>query len=325
MTTKQDDRGSSKDELDIAEIISTLWKQKITVLLAALICALISAIYAWGVASPIYESSALLLPTQVSSQDQLGAAAALLGKKSSSSADVDLYQSLLTSRTVLHKLLKVKVKNESDTANGRLEDIATVLKVDMNDAACVEAAIASLASSVVVGAKESGDGGILEMRFSARTPWLAQQIGDSLLSIGQDELRLVRMARAKLILGRLKPAVDQARLEWDSTARTLTYYRDRNRSILLPEQQLDVSRLEMEKSAKEQKYLLVRKEFEVQLLEISKAAPPMMILDAANRPSRKSKPKRMIMIVVGFLLGTIGSTAWVSARSLLAGTFQKNV
>jgi uncharacterized protein involved in exopolysaccharide biosynthesis len=302
----------SDDEIDLREIFFTLWvKRKLIALCSASTIAL-SALYAFGIAKPVFESSALLLPTQTVSADQLGAAAALLGgKKSGSSADVDLYQSLLTSRTVLHKLLNAPIKNLSDTGDGRIEPLFRTLGLDTSMPIMVDGAVQTMAKSVTVGSKESGAGGILEIRFSAETPWLAQQIGNSLLEIGQEELRLVRIERSDVVLSRLNIAVAQAKAEWDTTARMVTWYKDRNRSIALPDQILELSRLEMEKSAKEQKYLLARKEYEVQMLERAKAAPPMMILDGANLPSRRKKPKRSLILALGLMLGVIGGCGGV--------------
>jgi hypothetical protein len=252
-----------------------------------------------------------LLPTQAPAADQLGAAAALLGKKSAGSGDVDLYQSLLTSRTVIHKLLLAPIHNESDTGNGRIEPLFHILGVDTSKPIKMDFMVDGLAKSISVGSKESGAGGILEIKFSAGTPWLAQQIGSAVLEIGQEELRLVRIERSEVILSRLSLAVAQAKGEWDSTSRIVTWYKDRNRSILLPEQALELSRREMERQVEEQKYLLARKEYESQVLEKVKAAPPMMILDPPNLPSHKSKPKRSLILAAGLIAGLIGSCVGV--------------
>lgn len=295
------------DEIDLRELFLTLWDKRRLIALSSAATLAISAFYAFAVAKPVFESSALLLPTQTATSSDLGAAAALLGGKKSGSADVDLYQSLLTSRTVIHKLLQTPFKNLSDTGKGRIQPLYQIMGIDTVKPGMLDRAVEGMAKSVTVGSKESGAGGILEIKFSAGAPWLAQQIGNKLLEIGQEELRLVRIERSDVILSRLNVAVAQAKSEWDSTARTLTWYKDRNRSISLPEQMLELSRLEMEKSAKEQKYLLARKEYEGQMLERAKAAPPMMILDPADLPSHKSKPKRSLILALGLMVGAMGS------------------
>lgn len=303
--------GVGENEINLRDLFLTLWEKRTFIALCTVSSLMVSAIYAYWIAKPVFESSALLLPTQTSNTSDFGAAAALLGGKKSGSADADLYQSLLTSRTVIQKLLKAPVKNLSDTGKGRVEPLFKIMGIDTTKAGTLDESVRAVSTSVTVGTKESGEGGILEIKFSAGAPWLAQEIGNKLLEIGQDEIRLVRIERSNVIMSRLNIAVSQARSEWDSTARILAWYKDRNRSIFLPEQVLELSRLEIEKSAKEQKYLLARKEYEVQMLEKVKAAPPMMILDSANLPTRKSKPKRSLFLALGLLLGGGGSCLFV--------------
>jgi uncharacterized protein involved in exopolysaccharide biosynthesis len=304
------------EEIDLRELSHNLWAKRRFILFSSLLAFALATAYAYVLAKPTFESSALLLPTQAPSTDQLSAAAALLGKGSGSSGDVDLYQSLLTSRTVIHKLLLAPIQNESDTGHGRIEPMFQVLGLDTTKPLMVDKAVEGLAKSIVVDTKESGTGGLLEIKFAAGTPWLAQQIGTSVLTIGQEELRLVRIERSNVILSRLSPVVDQAKAEWESSARTLTVYKDQNRSIALPDQMLLLSRLEFEKDAKEQKYLLVRKEYDMQALESAKATPPMMILDPANLPSHKSKPKRLLIVILGTTIGVFIGVAGVIAYGI---------
>lgn len=309
---------SNNDEIDLLELFQTLWTGRLLIAGASAGALALATVYAFLIAKPTFESSALLLPTQTSAVSaDLGAAAALLGGKKGGSADVDLYQSLLTSRTVIHKLLKAPIQNLSDTGRGRTQPLFQILGLDTTKPNLVENATNSLAKAVTVGSKESGAGGILEITFAAGSPWLAQQIGNSLLDIGQEELRLVRIERSNVVLSRLGIAVAQAHSEWDSTARSLTLYKDRNRSISLPEQILELSRLEMEKSTKEQKYLLARKEYESQMLERAKAAPPMMVLDPASLPTHKSKPKRLFILILGLAAGFSGSCLAVLLRAAI--------
>lgn len=299
------------DEIDMRELALALWDKRKLIASITLSTLALFTLHAFLIAKPVYESSALLIPTQNPTPDQLGAAAALLGKKATVSADVELYQSLLSSRTVIHKLLDAPIRNFSDTAKGRVEPLRNVLGLDSAKPDLVDRTAEGLANTIAVGSKESGEGGILEIKFSASTPWLAQQIGNAVLEIGQEELRLVRIERSNVILSRLGVAVAEAKAEWDSTARILTWFSEKNRSISLPNQRLELSRLEMEKAAKEQKYLLVRKEYELQKLDQVKAAPPMMILDPANLPTRKVKPKRGLVMAIGLMLGFIGSSVGV--------------
>lgn len=301
-------------QVDVLEMTRTLWEHRKIISLISLGTLLLAACYAFLIAKPIYKSTALLIPTQAPSLDQLGGAAALLGKKGGASADVELYQSLLTSRTVIRKLLLAPIQNHADTAKGRTEPVFQVMAIDTNNKALTQDAMAKLASSIDVNAKETGEGGILEVTISSEAPWLSQQIGNSVLEIGQEQIRTIRIERSSTILARLKIAAHEAQTEWDSSTSRLTWYKARNRSAMLPEQLLEISRLDMERLTKEQKYLMARREFESQQLERAKAAPPMLILDSADLPARKSKPKRVLILALGlaagFFCGCVGVLVW---------------
>jgi uncharacterized protein involved in exopolysaccharide biosynthesis len=301
----------SDEQIELLELILAAWNRRKSIAAASLICMALAGVYGFLIATPAYESSALLLPTQTSTTpDGLGAAAALLGKKGAAAGDVDLYQSLLTSRTVLRKLLKASIPNRSDTAQGRLESIASIYDIDTLKPKQVDRALTRIKKSILVGSKESGLGGILEVRFQAETPWLAKEIGDKVLQIGQEEIIVVRAQRADIILAKLDFAVQQAKSEWDSAATAATRYQEIHRSITSPEQRLDMARLEIEKAAKEQKYLMARREYELQQLEKAKAAPPMLLLDSASTPIYKIKPKRKLLLVVGLFVGFVLSLVY---------------
>lgn len=314
---------NASDVIDVRVMLHDLWSKRLVIVVSTAISIALASLYAFVVATPVFESTALLLPTQSSSGDQLGAAAAFLGKKDGN-ADADLYQGLLTSRTVMQKILMEKFKNESDSGKGRVQPLFEILNLDTSSYKNVASQVEALSSSISVSPKENSTGGILEVKATAKAPWLAQQLGNKVIENGQAALRQVRINRAEVTLPRLAEAVATARAEWDTAARALTWYRDRNRSILLPEQLLAVSRLEIEKQAKEQKYLLVRKEYEMQALERLKAIPPMMVLDSANLPTGKAKPKRKLILAIGLLLGFTGSCVAVLAWKALITSAEKS-
>lgn len=304
------------DELELRELVLAIWRSRFHAVLGTLLGLTLSVVYAFFVAAPVYESTALLLPTQQATIPDVGAASLLLGRKAPGSGDVDLYQSLLTSRAVIHRLLKTPIRNGSDTGNGRLEPLGTILGIATNNPGDVLAAAKRISSGIKVDTKESGSGGIIAVKFHARTPWLAQEIGSATLRIGQEELYRVRAQRSEIILSRLAAASLQARKEWDSAAEAYTAFSGRNRSIVLPDQELALSRMQMERSAKEQKLQLARKEFEIQLLEQAKATPPLMILDSADMPLRPIAPKKRIIVVAGTALGAFISVAGILAATL---------
>lgn len=309
------------DQIDFQSLAKLIWINRTIVLLGTTLSCVIFSGYAFFIAAPVYESTALLIPVHASAgTDQIGAAAALLnGKSNTSSGDAALYQNLLTSRTVIGKLLNANIKNNSDTGRNLPEPLYRILKIDTSSPVEVDNSVSYLAKSVTVNSRDFSSGGILEIKVTASNPWLAQQIGNELLEIGQEELRLVRIARSNIVIPRLLASAQKANREWDSAAKSLAFFQDRNRSITVPGQRLILDRLEVDKQAKEQKYLLAQREYETQILESIKATPPMMILDPANLPSKRSKPNRKLLIILGGGLGLAVSVGSILGWSTIQG------
>lgn len=312
---------SDASDIDFRAIVLELWSNRLVLLCSAFFGAIVAGSYATFVAKPVFESTVLLIPTEVPKEDQLGTAAALLSKRQTSLGDVSLYQTLLMSRQVINGLLHERIPNLSDSAGGRMEPVYRILNLDSAKAPVMEQAIKDLSRSVSVEAVRAtagtGSGGIVQVTVSASSPWLAQELATAILGISDEATLKIRVERNHSIGARLAIATDQARREWDSAAIRLSAYRDRNRSIVLADQILAQSRLEMDKQAKEQKYLMARKELEMLELETLKAAPPMLILDPANLPATKTRPKRSMMVVVGSILGLFGAMTFQLGRSFL--------
>lgn len=305
------------ERVDLIGLALHLWSRRWWIVLATLSMGLVF-LSASLLMRKEYESSILLLPTETPKLDQLGAAAALLGKKGgSSSVDLELYQTLLTSRTVTSELLVSDFVNRSDTGKDRTESLALILGIDTSDPGAWMAAEENLAEAISVSSVGPDLGSLIQVTAKAPQPWLARDLATAAVRIGQEVLRRVRIERSETILSRLALASESARKEWDTTAREASDFRAMHRGVALPDQQYRLEKLLLEKQIKEQKYLLARREVEQIELDKEKAAPPAMILEKATTPSRPSRPKRLLLTIVGLALGGAISCAGIAAWSLL--------
>lgn len=303
------------DDIDLREMVLAVWRRRFLVAGVTVVGAL--AALAYGFLAPKeYRSTALLVPMEAPNRDALSGAAALLGKKAPPGSDLDLYQALLRSRNVMRRLLVSPMVDGSDTGRGRTLPLFTIIGVDTSSSLEVAQAKEMLSDKIDVQETGTGSGGILSVTVSAGQPWLAQQIANAVVAIGQEELRVVKGERFVATLSRMETAADRAKAEWERAASALADYRDRNPSAYLPAQQLAIDRLVLERQVKEQKYLMARREVEASILEKGKAAPPTIVLDSADYPVRKSKPKRSLILVAGtalsFLLASMGAMAFAA-------------
>lgn len=296
---------AATDELDLVQLVQDLWlvRWRIAGIIAAGFCIAV----ALALTLPKkYTSTVLLVPTESQTGTSLLGAASLLGKKGLKQGDVELYQALLTSRTVLSQLLRTKMPDWRDSSRGKIRPLFEIIQVDTTNALRIESVLSGIKGSIKIETDETGSAGIAEVSVVNRYPWLAKQIADALVQVGQEEIRRVRTERFIAILDRLDQAVKSAEQEWDMASSQLAKFRESNRAVSSPFVQREEERLRLELESKQQGLLQARLQYQAQILERERAAPPMVVLDKANLPARKSSPKRgMIVIVITFLSGCI--------------------
>jgi uncharacterized protein involved in exopolysaccharide biosynthesis len=77
----------------------------------------------------------------------------------------------------------------------------------------------------------------------------------------------------------------------------------------LPAAGLDVARLYRDVKVQEQVFELLTSQLEEARIRETRDTPTVQVLDRAEPPIHKSRPKRSIIVIAGFLIGLAGSAA----------------
>ena len=85
----------------------------------------------------------------------------------------------------------------------------------------------------------------------------------------------------------------------------------------VPEVQLEYVRKEREVKYHEALFDMLSRQYEAARLDEARDAPVLQVLDSASYPDAKSSPNRISILLVGFLIGLIGSSTWVLLREYL--------
>ena len=88
----------------------------------------------------------------------------------------------------------------------------------------------------------------------------------------------------------------------------------------VPDAELEYIRKAREVKYHESLFEIIAKQYEAARLDEAKDAP-LQVLDRPSVPDTKSGPSRRIIITIGFLMGLLGSSAWVLLRGELTRTF----
>ncbi|MBL0320589.1 MAG: hypothetical protein IPP74_15035 [Alphaproteobacteria bacterium] len=280
------------------------------ILLSGIVAGAIAGVYAVFIAKPVYIASAQFIPTKGSGEGQMSAAAALIGAKPPSN-DVELFQSILVSRRVINRFMMMQIPDSTGRANTplfKLLHVDTANRIEFDDV------VESITNSINVEADAKSRANVINVMYSARSPWLAKSGGDALVKCALDVFSEIKDQRYSTSMEKLEVAIDETYKEWLHASSLLAAFNDRNRSIALANQMLNLSKLEMEKAVKEQKYLLARKEYEEINLNSLKASVPIIMIDSMNYPRRKTKPNRRLLIAAGFFSGIIISTFFYAIK-----------
>jgi len=77
----------------------------------------------------------------------------------------------------------------------------------------------------------------------------------------------------------------------------------------LPAAGLDVARLYRDVKVQEQVFELLTSQLEEARIRETRDTPTVQVLDRAEPPLHKSRPKRSVIVIAGFLVGLLGSAA----------------
>jgi tyrosine-protein kinase Etk/Wzc len=85
----------------------------------------------------------------------------------------------------------------------------------------------------------------------------------------------------------------------------------------VPELALEYVRKQREVKYHEVLFELIAKQYEAARLDESREAPLLQVVDRAMVPDRKSGPPRTLLMLAGFILGSLAGVSWVILRSFI--------
>lgn len=255
-----------------------------------------------------YQSTALLVPAVTSSNSQRGGGLGGVGASNSTSPDLSLYQALMTSRTVMHEILRRQIQKSADLSP---QLVASLVGVDTGDAVAMQIAAANLAGGVTL--VDQGDG-IIRVSYTTTDPFIAPQMTDMVLEVTQKQLNRIRSERLSTIIDQLQSSVDEAHRRYSVASSILANFKDANIGMESGRLQARLSELESDLKVREDDYNTARQRANQLRLELDQLYPPAVIFDPASRPALLVGPNRkakvMLACFVGLLIGVAIIVVW---------------
>jgi len=268
--------------------------------LAAVFAPLVFTILFVMIATPSYESTAVILPSEGATDvGVLGILAGVLGKSGSTVEGLPssfLYVDILMSRAIMDGVLNAEYY-DPNADDAEKKNLYQIMGFPHN-----QEAYENLLDKLSV--KSDFETGIITLNVQASDPKLASRIANNFIISLDNFNKNIRLTQARKNLRYLERRLDDAYNEYQAVLDTLVQFQKANRgypSISTPEVSAKAEELEMRKKTKQEIYRLLNEEFEMTKLTEAKTTPIVSVLDSASVPVEKSFPKKIPIFAFSLL------------------------
>lgn len=304
------------DEIDLRDIFKTLGKWKYTIIGITLICMLVSGIVSVFFLDPVYEATAMVAPTSVSTLVDRGNIAYVVtgdkfdritdSKKISDSVDsiiklaqVDAsrYKAILTSNHILWSTIK-----------------------DLN----LETTPARLKGNIhITSPKEMSD--VSEVTVSHTDPELAAQIANTLVRQTAKYLNALNTKKMNELLNTLETQQALAQADLSDALTRLKEYQAANGAPDAVQDEIELKKLQSEVDQREDiANSLNSKIFEMKVLQsFDSVEDKVVLLSAAAVPENPVKPNKKLNVAIAAVLGLMVSVFGVFLAEYLKNDGQE--
>lgn len=340
-------------EIRLSDIVAFLKRSRQAILIGAVIGGLAGTIYAFSKPNE-YTSQVTLLPEiQTKGTGNLGGLGSLAGLAGidvtglTGGADAvrpELYPTVLQSvpfaLTVSKQLVYSKEFKRTETLETYLKakntpgflsrflsffsstpDSITTVYTGPNTGALQltkqQAELAQYITGRVMGTYDKKSG-VLTINSTLPDPIIAATTTQHALAYLTDYVTSYRTEKARKEVDFLTKQVANAKQRYQNAELDLSSYRDRNRSLFLNTAKIEEQRIQAEFLLAQELYNTLSKQSEMAKIKVQQDTPVFKILEPAQVPLKKSGPKRTIIVMVCFLLGSAVGLAKTGVAMLTA-------
>ncbi len=314
MTNELNQRPLADDEIDLLELFTTLWRGKWIIIAFTFVFAIGSVIYALGLPN-IYKAEAVLAPSEESSGSSLAAMAGQLGGLASL-AGVNLGGDDANKTTIALEILQSRAfLTEFVEKHDILPEIMAVSEWNPEQGILFNEEIYNATSKTWVRQVEAP-------KQSQPTSWeYVKTIKRDLLQVSQDkETGLVTISIShqspvfsKKVAELLVKAINDKMRQRDIV--------EAQNSLEYLNQELKTTNLS---NMQQVFYELIEKQTQTMMLANVRPEYIFQTIDPAVIPEEKFKPKRSLIVILGFMLGCLIGTMFVLVRHFFKENVNRN-
>jgi uncharacterized protein involved in exopolysaccharide biosynthesis len=339
----------NSDEIDLKDLVISIWKFRKHILIIGIICSILGGII--GFLTPTtYTATSTFLPQKaetIGMAGNLGSLAALAGinlNAQMSGGDIppSMYFTVLESEPFRKRVLDAIILNNEDSLSYRdylktkdrpllsslfdyiiqIQKEITGIDLRQNEPIRAGELIALTkeenklhkALSEKISITSDKKEGIVSLKIVEEDPLTAAQVAKATEEILQDWIIEHKIKYAKAQYDFIEKQFDAKQKEFFSIQEQLANYTDRNQNVLSASYLTRLDRLQAEFDLLNTVYTELAKQKEQAAIQLSKDTPTFSVLDPVKVPNEKTGPKNSIYILSGFFIGVFFSSGWFIAR-----------
>jgi uncharacterized protein involved in exopolysaccharide biosynthesis len=306
-----------------AEMFSVVWRMRKRIFIVSLL----AGIATWGINylfSDYYKATATLLPApekgRLSALGQFAEVAALAGVNVPGSETARLYPAIITSDTVL---LRVLQRTYSVSGHDQPITLFEYLEIEEETTPKIQE-VALKAMRSALSTSFDARTGIVSLGLILNDPSLAADVLNTTIIELDKFMRSKKTTNAfeqvRWIDVRLNQVGDSLRFAEESVKR----FREKNRRVTdSPQLLMEQDRLVREVQVSSAVFIELKKQYELAKLEEIKNMTIVNVLDPARPPATKIGPKRKTNAAIAFILMLLGTSSFFALRHLYADRIQQ--
>lgn len=291
-----------QNENEFLEMLSIIWDKKKLISLLVLLFSCVGFIYAFYIAIPLYSSSVTfyLNSNNESSDSQLLNLASQFGiggvSKNKNSLNV---LDITTSRRILG--LAIEKEWETDKYPNKKTNLIEYWGIEEKKPWIMrERAISRALEHINV--YQNNDTGLITITMQTEEAQLSADIVNFITEAVSEYIKTEIKHRSTLSLDFIEQRLLATKQELTLAENDLQAFREKNRNIVnSPSLILTGVRLERNVAVKQEVFIALEQQKEIELIEGMKDEMPFAILDLGEKPIRHSSPNRMKIILAFFL------------------------
>jgi tyrosine-protein kinase Etk/Wzc len=303
-------------DVTLLDLVTVLLRRRRIVIGVPLLSALVAAAVSL-VMAPSYTASVTFFPESEPGPNLPSGLAGIAGQLgislgSQATQSPRFYADVLKSRTLLERAVESSYPNPQGPGDVRLLD---ALEVEgRSHADSMSNGVRTLGRMVTTQVEMTT--GVVRLNVTLRDPTLAAEVANRFIEYLNDFNAQTRQSQARERRKFVEGRATSAELDLRTAEEELRAFYEGNRAWeQAPQLRFEEGRLRRQVDIRQEVYLTLRREYETARIEEVNDAPVITVIEWAVPPELRSRPRRKVMVALGFLFGGIlGVVAAASAE-----------